>query len=119
MVGDPKLAGFFRASYSPEDEINTVNFYVETGINLFSPLPGRDDDIFGVGVLYTDFSDDAVRDLQLTEAHVNDSESVLEIFYQAQITPWLVVKPEVQYIFDPMLAEDDAVLFGARIEIAF
>ena len=119
VAGDPKLAGFFRASYSPEEEINTVNFYVETGINLFSPFSGRDDDIFGVGLLYTDFSDDAVRDLQLTEAHVNDSESVLEVFYQAQITPWLVVKPEVQFIFDPMLAEDDAVLFGARIEVAF
>ena len=117
--GDPKVAGFLSASYSPEEERNSVNFFVATGINLFSPFSGRDDDVFGVGLLYTDFSDDAVRDLQLTEAHVNDSESVLEIFYQAQITPWLVIKPEFQFIFDPMLAEDDAVLFGTRIEVAF
>lgn len=113
----PKLAGFLRAAYNPQVERNTVSFYAEVGINLFTPLPERDEDVAGVGLFYTDFSDDAVRDLRLTEPHVNGSESVLEIFYQAQITPWLSIKPEFQFIFDPMLAEDDAILFGTRIEI--
>jgi len=117
--GGPKLAAFLRASYSPQEERNTVNYYIEAGINLFSPFAGREADIFGVGLFHTDFSGDAVRDLQLTEAHVNDSEQVLEIFYQAEVTPWLVVKPEFQFIFDPMLGEDDAIVFGTRFEIAF
>jgi porin len=117
--GDPKLAAFLRASYSPQEERNTVNFYIETGINLFSPFTGREADIFGVGIFHTDFSTDTVKDLQLTEPHVNDSEQVLEIFYQAVVTPWLVVKPEFQFIFDPMLGEDDAIIFGTRFEISF
>ena len=117
--GEPKLAAFLRASYSPQEERNTVNYYIEAGINLFSPFAGREADIFGIGLFHTDFSGDAVRDLQLTEAHVNDSEQVLEIFYQAEVTPWLVVKPEFQFIFDPMLGEDDAIVFGTRFEMSF
>jgi porin len=117
--GEPKLAAFLRASYSPQEERNTVNYYIEAGINLFSPFAGRDADIFGIGFFHTDFSGDAVRDLQLTEAHVNDSEQVLEIFYQAEATPWLVVKPDIQFIFDPMLGENDAIVFGTRFEIAY
>jgi len=114
----PKLAGFFRASYSPQDERNTVSFYAETGVDLFAPFPGRDEDVAGLGVYYTDFSNDAVTALRLTEPHVNASESVLEIFYKAQITPWLSLKPEFQFIFDPMFAKNDAILFGTRLEIS-
>ena len=71
-----------------------------------------------MGVFYTDFSDEAVTALRLTEPQVNNSESVLEIFYQVQITSWLSLKPEFQFIFDPMFAKDDAILFGTRIEIS-
>lgn len=118
LDGVPKLAGFFRAGYNPQEERNTVSFYIEGGINLFAPLPGRGDDVAGAGVFFTDFSTDAVRDLRLTEPQVNGSESVLEIFYQVQITSWLSIKPEFQFIFKPQLAEDDAVLFGTRLEIS-
>jgi carbohydrate-selective porin OprB len=95
-----------------------VSFCVEGGINLFALFPGRDEDNAGVGVFYTDFSDDAVRDLCLSEPQVNASESVIEFFYQAQITPWLAIKPEFQFTFDPMFAKDDAILFGTRLELS-
>ena len=114
----PKLAGFFRAGYNPQEERNTVSFYIEGGINLFAPLPGRGEDVAGAAAFFTDFSADAVCHLRLTEPRVNGSESALEIFYQVQVTSWLSIKPEFQFIFDPMLAEDDAILFGTRLEIS-
>lgn len=115
----PKLAGFFRAGYSPQQERNTVNFYLEGGMTLFEPLSGRERDIAGIGFFYTDFSQAAVRALGLAAPQVHDSESVLEIFYQVQLTPWLTIKPEFQFIFEPLLAEDDALLFGTRLEASF
>jgi len=117
--GDPKLAVFLRAGYSPQEERNSVAYYVETGLNLFTPFPGREADVFGIGFFHTEFSADAIWDLQITEPHVSDSEQVLEIFYQAEITPWLVVKPEIQFIFNPLLGAEDAIVFGTRFETSF
>jgi porin len=116
--GDPKLAGFFRIGHSPERERNSVSSYAELGMNLFMPFPGRENDLFGVAILYTDFSDDFINDLASAGNPVNETESVLEIFYQAEVTSWLVVKPDVQFIKDPLTSED-ATVVGVRVEGAF
>ena len=50
-----------------------------------------------------------------------DNEEVLEVYYNAQITPWLNLSPSIQYISDPGGTNDakDAVVFGLRAQITF
>ena len=50
---------------------------------------------------------------------VTSSETLVEITYQAKITPWLTLQPDLQFIFNPHEGDGDAVVFGIRMESAF
>ena len=49
------------------------------------------------------------------------NETVLECYYNLQLTPWLHISPDVQYIFNPGgdASVKDAVVVGVRIGIVF
>jgi porin len=60
----------------------------------------------------------------------HDQETVLELNYLAQVTPWLTVQPDIQYIVNPGGlvpnpnlpnggTTEDALVLGARTTIAF
>lgn len=48
-------------------------------------------------------------------------QTTVEAFYNAQITPWLQVTPDIQYITDPALAPEipSMWLFGLRVKATF
>ncbi|MHC4539847.1 MAG: carbohydrate porin, partial [Planctomycetota bacterium] len=48
-------------------------------------------------------------------------ESVVEVYYNAQISPWMAVSPSVQYVTNPGgdTANHDAVVVGLRSQMAF
>ena len=46
-------------------------------------------------------------------------ETAIEIFHKFQLSPWLSLKPVLQYIFNPGGDGRDAIVVGARVEIAF
>jgi porin len=50
-----------------------------------------------------------------------NAESAVELTYRAQISPWFVVQPDLQYVIRPGTdpAIDHPVIFGARLEINF
>jgi len=50
-----------------------------------------------------------------------DYEIVIEVTYQAQITPWLVIQPDLQYIIHPGGTRDpgNALILGGRASITF
>jgi porin len=52
---------------------------------------------------------------------VDDAEVAIELSYRAQITPWLALQPDLQYIVNPGFdgSVDDALAIGVRAEIAF
>lgn len=49
-----------------------------------------------------------------------DRESVYELYYAAQVFPWLVITPDLQYIVN-LGAEDgrDTFVAGVRIQMSF
>ena len=71
--------------------------------------------MLGWGYAHGCFSDKA--DMTYTEAY----ESVAELYYSVQITPWINLSPSVQYVANPGGNEDvsDAVVCGVRALIAF
>ncbi|HEY5706996.1 MAG TPA: carbohydrate porin [Terrimicrobiaceae bacterium] len=57
-----------------------------------------------------------------SEGGVNpDYEIVIEATYRAQITPWLVLQPDLQYIIHPGGTRDygNALILGGRVAVTF
>ena len=124
---------FLRAMGSPGDR-NAVNVFVNGGITYKGAF-GRDNDTAGLGVAWTRISDTSrAGDAAFAAATgaflpTRTSETVLELSYQAQIVPWWVVQPDLQYVFNPAggipnpnrpgRTIGDALVLGARTTIAF
>ncbi len=110
------LGGFFRYGYAPSEQNDITNFY-SLGLQYQGLLDGWDDDVFGLAYARGVFANRAASD------YPADYESVLEAYYNAQITPWFVFGPSIQYVANPTSGEGstskDAVVFGLRAQVIF
>lgn len=108
------LGAFFRYGYASSKRNDITNFW-SVGFQYQGLLEGRDEDVLGVGFAQGIFSDKA--SLTCTD----DYESVLEVYYNAQMTPWLNVSPSIQYVTNPGGAEgvSDTAVFGVRVQMSF
>jgi porin len=112
-----------------------VASYIDGGLGLKAPLPGRADDVLTFGIAYSRISQDAAaldRDTQLFTGGffpVRDREIVLELDYSLQIAPWWTIQADIQEILhpggnvpdplNPARAIPDALVVGARNTIKF
>ena len=102
---DGSASFFLRASASPSDR-NPISFYLDGGLGIKGALPGRANDMFTFGFAYSRISAEAAaldRDLALLSPlyPVRDQELAFEMTYAAQIAPWWIVQPDLQYIVHP------------------
>ncbi|MHC4682350.1 MAG: carbohydrate porin, partial [Planctomycetota bacterium] len=83
------------------------------GVQYQGVFEGRDDDVLGLGFAKGVFSNQA--------GYSDEHESVVEVYYNAQISPWMAVSPSVQYVTNPGgdTANHDAVVLGVRSQMAF
>lgn len=135
-TADRGVAAFLRLTGAPEDR-NLIAFFADAGISLLGPFKGRDNDIVALGIAYDRISG-AVRRLDRDFATlagaprpIRDYEAVLELTYQAQITPWWQLQPDFEYVFHPganapnpndvtaRTPIKDAAVFGLRTIISF
>jgi porin len=132
--GPRSLNAFLRAGTSPADR-NLVASYIDGGLGLKAPLPGRDDDLLTFGIAYSKISRDAAaldRDTQLLGGSffpVRDQEIVLELDYSLQLAPWWTFQADIQEIIhpgghvpdplNPAQAIRDAFVVGGRSSIKF
>jgi porin len=117
---DQGLGFFGRVGFTPADR-NFVNFYFDTGLSYKGLIPTRDNDTVGIGFGYAQLSNGARGSLTEEGASPIGAEMVIEFTYQAEITPWLVVQPDLQYIINPGGASDlnNALVIGGRAAITF
>lgn len=117
---DQGLGWFGRIAFTPADR-NFVGFYFDTGITYKGLLPTRDNDTVGVGIGYAQLSNGARSSLADEGASPTGAEIVLEFTYQAEITPWLVVQPDLQYIINPGGSSglNNALVVGGRASVTF
>ncbi|MBS7537767.1 carbohydrate porin [Ancylobacter lacus] len=131
------LSGFVRVAVAPEADRSPLTLYADAGLALTGPLPGRPNDIAGLAVAWAKTSpalarlDRAANGYDGTDGPVEDYEAVLEITYQAAVTPWLTVQPFAQYVVhpggnvpnpmgnDPAQAMADALVVGVRTGVVF
>jgi len=108
------LGAFVRYGWASSKYNQMTNFY-SFGCQYQGLFEGRDDDILGAGYAQGFFSDDLVSD------YPEDYEAVLEVYYNALVTPWFNLSPSLQYVANPggVKTAKDAVIFGLRAQITF
>jgi porin len=132
--GDRGIGVFARMTGISNDR-NLVNFFVNAGVTWKGALAARPDDTVGIGIGYARIGDRARRfdgDVAFFSGSsfpIRTSETVLEVTYQAPVTPWLTVQPDFQYIFnpsggvpnpnDPAKTIGSAAVFGLRAVVVF
>lgn len=104
--------GFFaQYGWAPKDR-SEVEDFLGGGIQWTGALPGRDDDVLGLGAFTVYFSDKA--------GFEKSYETAVEFFYKAQVFGWMALKPDIQYIKNPGGTNNrSAVALGGRLEIVF
>jgi porin len=126
---------FARVMGTPLDDRNLIDFSMNAGIVLHDPFTYRTDDSVGLGMGYTHVSGQVAaydRDLAVaTSSFVppQTGEAYVEATYQYQVTPWLQIQPDVQYVFnpggglanpsDPTQRIKNELVIGARTNILF
>jgi len=114
-----RLMGFARYGTANKD-VNAIKDNLVAGLTYEGPLASRPDDVIGLGVSRISFGQKA-QDVALasgTDPAIK-SETAYELTYQAKLTEWLNVQPEVQYVrtvSNP--ARDKDVIVGIRFEVA-
>lgn len=105
---------FLQYGWADEDVAEAAN-HVGAGLQWHGPCEPRRDDILGFYVSYTDLSDQ-------DGAGFDGDETTLEWFYQLQVTPFVTVKPDLQWVIDPSGGGggvDDALVGTIRVEVSF
>jgi porin len=101
---------FFRPMFTPYQDRNLVSASINAGFALKAPLPGRDNDSFGVemGTVWASSGASGFdRQMQFFQPSVytpiRSSETFVEATYQFQALPSWQIQPDVQYFINPGL----------------
>ena len=115
---DPRSVAVDVSYARAESDVNLIDDSVIGGLTWVGPVPGRGQDVAGVGVLVAGFGPAVDRRAQ--------AETSVEAFYRLRLAPAVSVKPDVQYIFHPNgngpttgRLVKDALVVDIRAEVAF
>jgi carbohydrate-selective porin OprB len=110
------LSVFARYGYAPGNRYRIEHFW-SLGAQYTGLLPGRNKDILGLGFAQGILSEE-YRNVVDGNAW---QESVYEMYYAYELTPWCIITPDVQFIQNPGGGrdDDDATVAGIRIRVLF
>jgi len=100
------FAGYYPRFPGSRITEESVGETLVAGLVYQGLLPGRDEDVVGAGVVWT----------ELFRGGTNQ-ETVVEWFYKMQLTPRLMIQPDLQYIASPSGIHRDALAAGLRFQL--
>ncbi len=113
----PKLGVFLRSSLSPLVAFNEVDWYIDAGVTGQGLFDG---DRVGIGCSHVSFGGPFVESQRDAGIRVTNSESVIELSYQKQLTHWSMIQPDLQYVINPQnAAATNALVAAVRMRINF
>jgi len=118
--GDQRLVGFVRLGLA-EPKTEEIAAAYSAGFVLSGRLLGFEDEALGVAFTTAQTSRPHRRARAALGAPVDKHETAVELTYRAQVTPWLAVQPDVQYVINPGAdpALKNALVVGLRFEMAW
>lgn len=96
----PNVNVFARLMGAPDAQ-NLIDFSLNGGVTLSAPLAARPNDMAGIDFGLAKVSGRAAALDREGGGPVRSTEELVELTYQAQAAPWLVVQPDVQFIVHP------------------
>jgi carbohydrate-selective porin OprB len=111
---DTQGLSFFTQFGWADATVSDIKHHVSFGASAKGLIPGRDDDDLGVMWTWVNLNRKA-------GAGYDANESSIELFYRAQITPALSLKPTLQWIQNPggVKPVDDALVGTLRATLEF
>jgi porin len=109
---DEGLRVLGQYSWAPSNRTELTRYY-GAGLQYKGLVPSRDEDILGMSTNFAKFSH-RLRALENMRTEVS-----MEWFYKMQLTPWLSIEPDIQYIIKPSGNGSNAVVMGVRSVINF
>jgi porin len=115
-VIDKGLGIFTHVGVAPRNS-SLINFYIDGGLNYKGLLPTRDSDILGFAIAYGHLRNNLPNSQGRSD---RGYEMVLETTYEIELTPWLSLQPDVQYVIHPSGTNiPNALVLGARATVSF
>ena len=101
-------------------DINQFENFVSGGVVLDNPLPGRADDQLGLAFAQAINGEPFKDSVRAAGGVPENAETNLELTYRAQITNWLAIQPDVQYVLNAGAVDGlkDPLVLGVRFELA-
>ena len=114
------LTGFLRIGYA-NSTVNPVDFYLGAGLKFNGLLVAGENDEFGIAMALSHNAASYRIAAALNEETIKQYEINLEATYLIELTPWLRIQPDIQYIINPSYCtfSTSAFVFGSRFEINF
>jgi porin len=115
---DPeRVWGVFGKIGISDGNPNPIRWTAMAGVSGASPISGRSRDTFGIGFYHLGVSDTLKRSARGGTPLGN--EQGVELYYNARVTPWLQITPDLQVIEPFQKGIDTAVVLGVRAKIDF
>jgi porin len=115
---DPKRSwGMFGNLGLADSNPSPFRWFGSIGWGGSSPIAGRKLDTFGVGFYYLGLNS-SLRNLAPRVLPFRDEQAV-ELFYNAAVTPWCHITPDLQVLFPAQKRADTALVLGLRMRIDF
>jgi len=118
---DQGFTPFFVAVWQPE-RINEIPLFFDLGLTYKGLIPGRDDDVTGLGFAYGRWSRQLNKHHSDAGEEKQTFETVVEATYKIAVNKWLYFQPDIQYIINPNGGNQNtgnALVTGARVGVTF
>ena len=111
----PDVDAFVQMGHA-KGSVNSLSWYLGTGLYVTGLVPGRAQDTLGLGIARACTSD-AYRTVN---ENASKAETAVEMTYQATLNDHVMIQPDVQYVIDPGAshATDNAWVLGIRAQIS-
>ena len=112
-----KGLGIYALSAINDGNPNPIKSSFAGGLAGHGMVPGRHNDSFGLGYFYYNFS----SDLKSTLKPILNlgSEQGMEVYYNAALTPWLILGGDLQWLGPALERKDRAVAGGFRLRVIY
>lgn len=118
--GAERVSVFLQAGIG-DSRVDRFGAYLGTGVVATALFPGRDNDQTGFGVALARNGAHYLAAQAAQDAPVTKSEVALETSYLAQLTGWLALQPDIQYVVHPNTspALRNALVLQLEAELSF
>jgi porin len=116
--GRPDLRGWgvFAIWGVADEDTNPFTWSVAGGIGGRGLIPGREEDVFGIGYFYSKLQTGGIVAGAIDSRY---GEQGFEVFYEAALTPWMHLTPDLQVVEPGPDGTDTAVILGLRLLVDF